>query len=504
MAVASPALERVRAGEATSAAGASTPTVSSPAMVTSPFTPIDAAKGPTGVVIEVGAVFIRERLGSQLEAPQNGMGDGAEEEPWRSDLRSVLYDIFFNLLQANPPERPVVVCESLLTPQFFRSAVADLLLRYLQVPSVLFVPSKGVALIPLQMQTALVVDTGYHDTRILPIFMGAHIVHALTTTVLAGKTYNDRLRSILNERAVVVNPFSKSSQACERLPESVVEDIKVRLCSIQPQSPELAGFTSDKLMQKMRYDMTAEDYIDIDVHTCVYAGEVLFENDGDEGEASIAAAPHRRPMPPRPKHTGDWRHGPNSRLPPASVERIQRLVDTEPQYAAFKALADQFCVVDPAFPPHYLSWLGGSFMGCVEHDQAITQAQYTEGKYKFPDWLRVADVKRTMKERRNPFMVAPSPGPSSTPATTPRRRLISMALSGGVRTRLRDSFSSLSVSSSPYAPPSSSSASASSNSATSSPPQSSFAAPASPYHPSTRRATPTTEPASPTPDQSDD
>jgi hypothetical protein len=39
----------------------------------------------------------------------------------------------------------------------------------------------------------------------------------------------------------VVNPFSKSSQACERLPESVVEDIKVRLCSIQPQSPELAG-----------------------------------------------------------------------------------------------------------------------------------------------------------------------------------------------------------------------------------------------------------------------
>jgi hypothetical protein len=38
-----------------------------------------------------------------------------------------------------------------------------------QVPSVLFVPSKGVALIPLQIQTALVVDTGYHDTRVLPV-----------------------------------------------------------------------------------------------------------------------------------------------------------------------------------------------------------------------------------------------------------------------------------------------------------------------------------------------
>jgi hypothetical protein len=84
------------------------------------------------------------------------MGDGAEEH-WRSDLRSVLHDIFFkyaprararmhartlpplmltvanSLLQANPTERPVVVCESLLTPQFFRSALADLLLRYLQV-----------------------------------------------------------------------------------------------------------------------------------------------------------------------------------------------------------------------------------------------------------------------------------------------------------------------------------------------------------------------------------
>lgn len=62
----------------------------------------------------------------------------------------------------------------------------------------------------------------------------------------------------------------------------------------------------------MRYDISTEEYIDIDVHACVYAGEVLahlrqpsvlfvfltmcecfqalFETDGDEGESSIAAA----------------------------------------------------------------------------------------------------------------------------------------------------------------------------------------------------------------------
>jgi hypothetical protein len=340
-----------------------------------------------------------------------------------------------------------------------------------------------------------VVDTGYHDTRVLPIVMGAHIVHALTTTVLAGKAYNDRLRSILNERAVVVNPFSKSSQACERLPESVVEDIKVRLCSIQPQSPELAGFTGDKLMQKMRYDMTAEDFIDIDVHTCVYAGEVLFENDGDEGEASIAAAVldslSRSPIDARCQLAQNILViGGTGRIPGFRrrlLNEIHKLVASEPDYATLKALADQFCVTDPAFPPHYLSWLGGSFMGCVEHDQAITQTQYAEGKYRFPDWLRVADVKRVTKERRNPFMVAPSPGPSSTPATTPRRRLISLALSGGVRTRLRDNFAaSLSISSSPYAPPASTSTSTPTSGAA--PPT--FATPASPYHPTQRRVTP--------------
>lgn len=86
-----------------------------------------------------------------------------------------------------------------------------------QVPSVLFVPSKGVALIPLQIQTALVVDVGYLEARVLPvcsltlnalfssslwpfqIYSNALIVNALTTTVLAGQAYNERLRSILNE-----------------------------------------------------------------------------------------------------------------------------------------------------------------------------------------------------------------------------------------------------------------------------------------------------------------
>jgi hypothetical protein len=158
-----------------------------------------------------------------------------------------------------------------------------------------------------------------------------------------------------------------------------------------------AGFTGDKLMQKMRYDMTAEDFIDIDVHTCVYAGEVLFENDGDEGEASIAAAVldslsrspidarcqlaqniRMRILPPSPAcvtlviivcclaHA--ITHCPvviggTGRIPGFRrrlLNEIHKLVASEPDYATLKALADQFCVIDPAFPPHYLSWLGGT------------------------------------------------------------------------------------------------------------------------------------------------
>lgn len=35
-----------------------------------------------------------------------------------------------------------------------------------------------------------------------------------------------------------------------------------------------------------------------------------------------------------------------------------------------------------------------SFLGCIEHDETITQAQYADGKRKLPDWLRVTDAKR--------------------------------------------------------------------------------------------------------------
>jgi len=382
------------------------------------------------------------------------------EERWRVDLRSVVYSIFFKLLQVNPPERSVVVCESLLAPQPFRSALADLLLGFLQVSSVLFVPGKGAALIPLQMETALVVDTGYHETRILPVYLGAHIINGLRTTVLAGKAFNDQLKSMLHERAVIVNAFTNTSRSCDQLEELVVEDIKVRLCSIQPQPPEQAGMTSELLAQTMRYNVNAEEYIDIDVYTCVHAGEFFFGTDGDEGEAPIAAAVLdsllEAPIDARCLLSQNILViGGTARIPGFRRRlhnEIKRLVDTNPAYASLKALTDQFCVTNPAFPPHYLSWLGGSFLGYIEHDLAITQAQYQEKKYKFPDWLRVVDVKRMEKGRRHPHILTPLT-PSSAPSSTTRRRLLSLALSSGsIRTRLSSSLS-LSLLS-PYAPPS--------------------------------------------------
>jgi len=55
----SPTLERVQTGAAATAASAYTPQLGSPAVSSSSFSPLEAAKGPSGIVIEFGAAFVR-------------------------------------------------------------------------------------------------------------------------------------------------------------------------------------------------------------------------------------------------------------------------------------------------------------------------------------------------------------------------------------------------------------------------------------------------------------
>ena len=86
----------------------------------------------------------------------------------------------------------------------------------------LFLTNEAVLTIPLRLSTAMMIDLGHSEARILPvlpylhsallnfvtdfqIYEGALQIHALQTAPLAGSALNLRLSELLKEKAVVYN-----------------------------------------------------------------------------------------------------------------------------------------------------------------------------------------------------------------------------------------------------------------------------------------------------------
>lgn len=78
--------------------------------------------------------------------------------------------------------RRMVVCEDLVLPTVVRESLLELLMTTLKAASVTFVPTMLVALQATGHHTALVVDCGYSETRLLPVYKGLPLQHLYTST----------------------------------------------------------------------------------------------------------------------------------------------------------------------------------------------------------------------------------------------------------------------------------------------------------------------------------
>ena len=67
--------------------------------------------------------------------------------------------------------RKVIVAEETLLPYRIKEAICRVLFTYFQVPSVTFLSSHVLALASTGLRTGLVVDIGWYDTRVLPVFV---------------------------------------------------------------------------------------------------------------------------------------------------------------------------------------------------------------------------------------------------------------------------------------------------------------------------------------------
>jgi actin-related protein 10 len=93
-------------------------------------------------------------------------------------------------------------------------------------------------LLPLQAQTALVVDVGYIECSVIPVIEGVTLLDAVQFSPLGSQTVHERIASeLLEHKALIKDAVTGMNREITKedvLAENVLEDIKVRTCFVAP------------------------------------------------------------------------------------------------------------------------------------------------------------------------------------------------------------------------------------------------------------------------------
>eukprot|EP00123_Amoebidium_parasiticum_P001118 comp12143_c0_seq1/m.6888 comp12143_c0_seq1/g.6888 ORF comp12143_c0_seq1/g.6888 comp12143_c0_seq1/m.6888 type:complete len:424 (-) comp12143_c0_seq1:124-1395(-) len=190
------------------------------------------------VIIDMGRAFTKCGFSGEpvprhiVKTPH--LDHSCSREKLDAAIKGHLHNVYFKLLLVNPPERRVVCSEDYAMPEIIRDSLAHVLFHVLKAPSVINLPSPALPLFPLACKTALVIDCGYSELRVVPVCCGAPVVSAWRSAPLAGSAIDAALRKHMLASAVVERREQTRSVTEDDLCDRVLEEVKMHLCFIPP------------------------------------------------------------------------------------------------------------------------------------------------------------------------------------------------------------------------------------------------------------------------------
>nr|CAD7203404.1 unnamed protein product [Timema douglasi] len=131
------------------------------------------------IIIDIGSAYTkvgfagesgpRAIVKTEVKNPDSKLCQKISDYANEEQLYDFLVDFFHNIC-FSPKDRRVVIVESLLCPTLFRETLAKALFQHFEVTSVLFTPSHLVTLCTLGVNTALVLDVGYQEAVLIPVY----------------------------------------------------------------------------------------------------------------------------------------------------------------------------------------------------------------------------------------------------------------------------------------------------------------------------------------------
>uniref|UniRef100_A0A8D0HU06 Actin-related protein 10 n=1 Tax=Sphenodon punctatus TaxID=8508 RepID=A0A8D0HU06_SPHPU len=374
----------------------------------------------TAVVIDLGAAFTkcgfagetgpRCIIPSEIKRPDvpkpiKVVQHNINTEELYSYLKEFIHMLYFRHLLVNPRDRRVVIVESVLCPSHFRETLTRVLFRYFEVPSVLFAPSHLMSLLTLGINSAMVLDCGYTESLVLPIYEGIPVLNCWGALPLGGKAIHKELEFQLLEQCTVDTGTAKGQSlpsVMGSVPEDIVEDIKVRTCFVSDLQRGLkiqaAKFNLDGSAERptlppdVDYPLDGEKILHVNGSIRDSVVEILFEQDNEEKSVAtlILDSLIHCPIDTRKQLAENLVVIGGSAMLPGFLHRlmaeIRYLVD-KPKYK--EALATKtFRIHTSPAKLNSVAWLGGAIFGALQDilgSRSVSKEYYSQMGW-IPDW----------------------------------------------------------------------------------------------------------------------
>lgn len=169
-----------------------------------------------------------------------------------AQLTQLLRSAFTQHLMTDPKKRKVLVVENPMLPNAVKDMICEVLFNNLQVPSVSFVPAPLLSLLAVGRITGLVLEVGYLEATLMPIYYGRPLASHVATTARAGQRLNSRLRRLLLRYAKFVAAHTGLQDSTRSLRERTrdvdpamltderIEQIKAKALFVSSYDPALS------------------------------------------------------------------------------------------------------------------------------------------------------------------------------------------------------------------------------------------------------------------------
>lgn len=253
----------------------------------------------------------------------------------------------------------------------------------------------------LALPSGVVIDAGFWETSILPVYDGRPLITSARFLPLAGAALDLRLRDLLVEHGTVTTQEGPAATTCRvsELPEATrlamlnfetLELLKVKIAAVAPATALAAPKDETRVLANLPGGRTLSFPRWLGEEVC----EALFQKD-DEDDRSLPVAlaetllwvnsDLRTPLASTVLLIGGTAMLPGfaSRL----IDSTVALIQADARYETLRSLTPKLKVAEHPFKPNLLAWTGGSALGALKvHGQEVTREQYASSDKIAPDW----------------------------------------------------------------------------------------------------------------------